>query len=413
MQMKKVYMLITLSLASQIAYANSEKKEFYHDDHPMIIINKNSTAIITDPENNIANIQIETPNTKDISHNKYDRFDVSEEGIILDNSKANANYIINEVIHGAKSLLEGNIHIEGKAAHVVIANPNGIICENCHFSNTLSESLVTGNPLFKEDNLSGYKLASFIADRDIYPHLDKNHFGKVTFIKNANNTKRDFNNLNIFSNNINIAKGFIRSNNDINIYSGATNVDFDKKDTHLSINGVRLELFGYRVSNNITIGNEKNNFQIQGLAARNKINIKTLYSTINNHGIITADNSLKKGLQITLDYYSTFNNYGAIATKGFTANINNYSHFINHSVGLIINPMTIKDNHRYGLTIKDTATPIDNLVLNINHKSDFVNEGVLKSIRLYTKDKALENIISQNAQLHTYIKSLKIKESYK
>lgn len=81
-----------------------------------------------------------------ISHNKYDKFNVSEHGIKINNATNNpANLIITEVISAEKSNINGNIAILGNnKPQLIIANPNGINCSNhCSFTNADRVSLVT------------------------------------------------------------------------------------------------------------------------------------------------------------------------------------------------------------------------------------------------------------------------------
>lgn len=81
-----------------------------------------------------------------ISHNKYDKFNISEHGIKINNATENpANLIITEVISAEKSNINGNIAILGNnKPHLIIANPNGINCsEHCSFNNVDRVSLIT------------------------------------------------------------------------------------------------------------------------------------------------------------------------------------------------------------------------------------------------------------------------------
>ncbi|CDO46871.1 filamentous hemagglutinin [Bartonella henselae] len=124
--------------------------------------------------NGVPSIDIVTPNSSGLSHNKYDDFNVGHVGVIWNNHaqevgqsqlggimpgnphlrfSGSAKIILNEVTSGRRSALNGPGEVFGKQADVIIANPNGISCDGCGFINTPHATLTTGVP---EIDVSGF-----------------------------------------------------------------------------------------------------------------------------------------------------------------------------------------------------------------------------------------------------------------
>lgn len=137
--------------------------------HPAwsLAITPSDKTIKVNQHNTVPIINIVAPNDLGISHNKFHSFNVSKQGVVINNAttsvntqlakQVNANtnlkgsaahLIINEVVGNGRSQLQGKFEVAGEQAKVVIANPNGITCDGCSFINTPTITLTTGKPLF-------------------------------------------------------------------------------------------------------------------------------------------------------------------------------------------------------------------------------------------------------------------------
>ncbi len=141
---------------------------------------KSPQTYIDKTANGIDLINISNPNSKGVSVNHYNKFNVGNQGAILNNSKVigisqlggvvyanpnlnkTADIILNEVGSTNRSVLTGALEVFGKNAAVVIANPNGIDCNGCSFINTSRLSLITGNA-----NITNGQVTSFNINNDL------------------------------------------------------------------------------------------------------------------------------------------------------------------------------------------------------------------------------------------------------
>jgi filamentous hemagglutinin family protein len=94
--------------------------------------------------NGHVSVTIAPPNSSGISANQYNNFNVGSAGVGLYNQGVNATTIINQVTSSNRSNLNGPLSVVGPAAHVIVANPNGITVNGGSFINTGGVALSTG-----------------------------------------------------------------------------------------------------------------------------------------------------------------------------------------------------------------------------------------------------------------------------
>ena len=124
----------------------------------------------------VVTTNIAAPDSNGFSNNQVSDFDVNTDGTILNNSATNgtatlgstavtgngnitagneASLILLQVTGTSGSDLDGTIEVFGAEAGLIIANPNGIVCDGCGFINTNRVDLVTGSGYDADTNRFG------------------------------------------------------------------------------------------------------------------------------------------------------------------------------------------------------------------------------------------------------------------
>ena len=255
------------------------------------------------------------------SNNSVANFDVNSDGTILNNSATNgtatlgstavtgnpnitagseADLILLQVTGSSGSDLDGTIEVFGTEAGIIIANPNGIVCDGCGFINADRVDLVTG---------SGYDLDtntfSTIAATDITVE------GSALELSNVDlniQTGRDFiNSTTIDAENLNV------------IAAG----DFlNQSSSTISADTVTIEVtnFDANIYNTGTISADSLNFILTDSFTRSSTSFSG-FTNFNNLGIIT-DSYFANEADLTVNNFNVtaggnFVNYETINANDF------------------------------------------------------------------------------------------------
>ncbi|HEJ9415034.1 TPA: filamentous hemagglutinin N-terminal domain-containing protein [Proteus mirabilis] len=167
-----------------------------------VVLNDNSLSdaeIYIDVNTGKTQVEVINTNQEDVAHIYYDRFDIDREGLILSNDKA--GLIINEVVSEKRSILDGELELQGKKATVILANPNGISCYDCSFSGADDIKLITGSSTGKFSKQ--FTLTDASINFTFFDKLAKNEFSHMNrHYKDISSSK-----INIISNSISLDEG--------------------------------------------------------------------------------------------------------------------------------------------------------------------------------------------------------------
>ena len=170
----------------------------------------------------VVTTNIATPNSNGLSNNQVSDFDVNTDGTILNNSAtggtaqigntavtgnsnittgSEADLILLQVTGTSGSDLDGAIEVFGTEAGIIIANPNGIVCDGCGFINADRVDLVTGSGYDLDTNTFSTIAATDITVEGSALELSNVDLNIQTGRDFINSTTIDAENLNVVLNN--------------------------------------------------------------------------------------------------------------------------------------------------------------------------------------------------------------------
>ncbi len=268
-------------------------------------------------QNGTTVVQIAKPSAAGVSRNLYQQFDITQNGLILNNSyklsktqlagyiQGNANLaggsariILNEVTGHQISHLRGYLEVAGQRADVVIANRNGIVGNGFGFINTNRGVLTTGVPVFGGNgSLEAFRVTG----------------GQISVEGegiNANEADR----VDLISRAVTVNAGIWAQ--ELNAITGSNQVDYNTLHTH-TITGedtqplVALDvsaLGGMYVNKIKLVGTE----QGVGVNSQGTLSAQSGNLTLTNEGKITLAGDVKAGGSININATDDITNQGTI-----------------------------------------------------------------------------------------------------
>ena len=313
----KLTKIATALLFLAPTYLPAATQDFTYRNGYKITVDQISPDVSIQIKNNKPTQSITTPNSKGVSHNYFSEFNVGKRGLNIDNAPS-ARVIINEVTGNNVSHLRGQAAIIGKQASLIIANPNGINCNNCAVSNVSQLILLAGNTV--PDNTTG-KLTGFknITANVIVNNVKKNAI-KSKLILTGNNIELNNSYINSPATAINVGLGSIDFSNslrsqiaDVNLTSKAKNYNADTRpllsiddDTNirgnLTINADNAALVnnGKIITENINLNLMESQFSNDNHLDSSTVKINSKNSNINNSKYFSTEN-------LNISYRENFN----------------------------------------------------------------------------------------------------------
>ena len=359
----------------------------------------NNRPLIEATANGLPLVQITAPSAAGVSRNQYSQFNVDPGGVILNNSQVNvltqqggyisgnanlangsARIILNEVTGTGASSLRGYTEVAGQRAEVIIANPNGIVCNGCGFINTSRGILTTGVPVMSGGSLDSFRVTG----------------GQITIGAgglNASNTDQ----LDLITRSLQV-NGEIWANN-LNAVIGANQVDYTTLgvqviagDSNKPTVGIDVALLGGMYANKIRlVGTEAG----VGVSSLGTLAAQAGDFTLDNQGNITLggqktedggqSGNIKASGNIVITTAGDLSNNGTLDGKTITTT----STAFNNSAEVLGDVITINAATLNNQTAKAKISA--NISADLVVSSDITNQGTIQGYNVTTSSKDFTN----------------------
>lgn len=317
-------------------------------------INQGNIPTIKANSNGSLTVNINSASNSGISHNKFTQFDVTQSGLVLNNSangstttvtgnvagnknmtNGSASLIINEVTQNRPSRLNGLVEVAGGKANVIISNPAGITCDGCGFVNTKSSTLTTGKPIIDNNNFAGINVSNgtiTVTGRGMNDNADFTTLLARAVKINADLRASDLQINTGFNENVPFKDGKIVNTGTSGTISTLADMDADI--------GIDVSSLGGMYANKITLISVGQNL---GVNNKGLISSDTEMS-INSNGVIKNNGTFETNSgDMRLIATEINNNFGTISSEAGDITLSS-EYYIKNQQGRIVNKGSILTN---------------------------------------------------------------------
>lgn len=379
MKFKSLSIIASIFVA---APALSQSEYHYSNDLNIKLSDKSVNANLTERMKKPV-LHIEKPDKNGISHNYFDDFNVGKKGLFI-NNRSGANIIINEVISGATTTLAGNIKVVWNDANLIIANPNGITCSKCSFTNIPDATLITAK-ITGDSVKNKPKTYENIDGKFTVTHTDITSKNKLSIM--SNNISINNSNINTGELNIDLLTTAEYKTSKINNHAGMYDIAYSgsvivERDT----SKLFIDKNSSLVSDNTSINMNESKFINNGIISGGILNISSsdaspyLYDSVDNENITNMVNNgrIDSRKFLLSGIGNSFENNGKI-TSDFNLTLQG-STFTNNGI------------------IDNTRHSSNKVLLNLDY-SNFVNNAIVKTPELAVEYHT-ENTLTNNGELY-------------